>query len=569
MVQKYTFIVTVVFMLQSLFSCGARSDGSGIFPDGGITDDSGVDSNFNNDSGIVEGCDYWDKDLLQDNINAVNRLGLGLSDSVVQGILSESIIQSGDIFVRFTIEKVWHGSSFLKDFSFWVPFDELELEDLTLPANVVIGFRGNTYPYEHDGLEDPVWWQKTAIVDVEKIDENSLGPMSFKTPFIVVAKLIEQNEDFSRFEVSETLKGEDVPETFIVTWSFSVWSVPFPEPGDTDYLISLTHLSQLSDSEDFHGTISDFRVHNETNREIIVSELESPRTYWDKSAVDSFKESYLLGWSCFLAPYIYTAEVNGIADECCTGAGGTFIRHSITEFIKGEGDSPQIVTGGHAYYGDESCGDQMIMVSHTLGDMSGFESDDFSCESSGMVYADAIVDGFHPERLKSFDFSTENISNVEKWISSHGPILRLFGEEDLISDNHLFLENTNSIWSTSQAAEYAILMATHIALIKIEEVVEHQDPQWYEVTISTTFNETAYDHEPLFRVKMGFKCGDKRFLEVGSEWLSFMIFDTGFSPFSDESIDYSNAFIIPGLLLPNRTYIKQIIHNLFYDQSMQ
>ena len=106
-------------------------------------------------------------------------------------------------------------------------------------------------------------------------------------------------------------------------------------------------------------SIRDLRVNTAAALNEVQQELADPIVFWDRDETLEFTQWYDIGWSVKLAPHVVTTAVSGTAWECCSGAGGIFFSHEIDEVIIGDSDQTHILTGGHAYYGSEACGDTL------------------------------------------------------------------------------------------------------------------------------------------------------------------------------------------------------------------
>ena len=547
-----SILFTFVVLLLAITACGSRSDDGTCLP--AATTDAGVDSG---DDVIITppDCSQWEGDRTIPDLDAVAHLGLSVSHAIVEGTLSDPRQVGDEQFAKLTISRVYQGYWFLQGATVWVAVDEKTLDLYQLPAQMVVGFRHNLLPMDHETLGEPVWWGSITFIPSARTELGKVGLISSQFENMVVATLISRNEEQATFRVDEVLKGQ-VPTTFQTYWSLSAYQVTWPEPSDQQYLLALHELSDISGTAT--AAIGDMRPLTAANRQLYEEELTAPRTYWDLARTEHLRREFSTGWSVFRAPNVVRTRVAGIAGECCTGAGGTFIHHEIESSWRKSDPAEELVMGGHAYYGPEVCGDTYIMAADTLGDMSGLEMSQFTCEGTGWLDASDVPQGFHPERLTVLPDDPQTRDDTTRWVGSEGPLLTILDPTASPDPDALMTPGTEAHWAHAVPPDAALIAATHPTVIHITNVVNHTDPPWSEVTISTSYYDAEYDSSVMHEASLAFTCADQRLTTVGSEWYVFIVFDPSWYPGS-EAPPYGKGFIIPGLLLPNTYWIRNII----------
>ena len=528
-----------------LAACGGRTPGNQVpSPDGGT-----------GDAGLPADCQQWTGDLAAANRFAINRLGLGVSLNVAEGTLDQVREVGDQRFVSFHVDRIWYGKSFLEGHDTWVEVDALELASLTLPGSYVISFRGNNFPLFDDTLQDSVWWHTMALLPSAEREGYGafIGYQSRQTQLVAVVRISDQDADRTWFEVIEPLLGAP-PPVFGDNWSPSTYPVDFPPPSNTEYIASVNGLNEYGGL--WVGSVLDFREHTPANRALVEAELAAPLQFWDPDArVQS--DDYRLGWLYKIAPHVLATEVSGIADECCTGAGGTFVAHDIGEALQGITARAFTITGGHAYYGPETCGDQYLLAMHGLDLLEGFDPGDLACDGTGVI--DANGPFTMPSRALQLDDTAENRGRVTDWLASDPAVFRLHPPDVPVPPEHVLQEAPIAVWSVPVEAELALLAGSYLSWITIDQVEHIPASDHFEVTFSTTFTEHRFDHQTVYRAKIAFQCGDPRLLEEGADWLAPTLFDDSLYLSAEDPIPYNSGFIVPGLLLPNHSHIRQII----------
>lgn len=498
-------------------------------------------------------------DLTHDNRLGIERLGLSVSRAILEGILSDTVNDGTQIFARFHVDKVWYGPAFLQGFDMLVPVYEQELASLELPGRYVLGYSGNAFPLMHETLKVPVCWDPVALFPAS--DRDALGPLvgyhSSPTPFIAVVRVSTQDEERTHFEVVETIQGNP-PASFADNWVKSIFPVPFPAPSNELYIASMSDISYNDFAGEYLGSVVDFRAATPENRALVKAELGAPLVYWDPKGTKLVAEEYRQGWAYQLAPHVIATAVSSIADECCTNAGGTYIAQELKTFLRGTSNRSHLVTGGHAYYGPEACGDTFLLGVHGLEKAGTFDLSKFACDGTGVLDIASLPPNTPDPRVFSLPDTMENRNRVGAWLAADPAVYRLFAEDAKPTAHATSQDAKKAPWSVPLSVEQALIAGTNPSLVRVESATPSGEDGVFEIILSTTFSPYWYDHLTVHRVKIAAHCPDPRLLQVGTEWLGFVVFDGPGYVYDGSPVDYTRAFLIPGVLLPNQEHIGRV-----------
>lgn len=501
-------------------------------------------------------CATWIQDRRAENLDEIDRLGLLLSHTTVEGRIDVPQAIEHGFRALLHIDRVHSGPAFLAGGQYWLEFDSEEVSHFTFPGAFILGLDGNPYPTRGDG--DGIGRvQKRAIISAARRETfaDLLGYREDRAPMVAVVQIVQQDEQRTEFEVVEAIAG-DFPVRFSANWSQRAYQAPFPPVSATLYIASLSDV-QYHESAAVHlASLVDFREKTPQSTAIVEAARAAPRTGIDFATALASAEVYRDSWRFHRAPIVVATTVTGLAAECCTGAGGEYVAHEVEAVLEGDDADRRFMRGGHAYYSDERCGDQAILALQTLGDAPPPPSNAFTCEafSAGLITGMPVA----AVRIELPD-DPANRAQVHRWLDAAAPLYRLHG---LDAHAPALGPSSNAPWSAPLNVRDAMLSRTRLALIDIVDV--EQRSGGYEVTIDTNFHAQRYDHLPLHRVKIAFECGDPRLREPGSRWLVPLVFDDmQGDPIT--AVAEGKVFIVPGVALPNLQYIERIVSAL--DQA--
>ncbi|MBT9557130.1 MAG: hypothetical protein IV100_13920 [Myxococcales bacterium] len=482
-----------------------------------------------------------DEDRTATNVASLRALGLDSAVSVVGGTIGAPFERGpGDWYAPFTVETVHYGWTFVVGASVNVPIPRGFVVEPG--ARIVVGL-SQSHPGIWDVGETPYWSNVTAMIPLADVPAEALEWTRHRAPLVAVVKITAIDAQRATFEVVSPLVGDFPAITFQDNW-YAEWGITYPSPNDDFlYLASLTGLTAYpSDSggSTYLGSILDFRPVVEE----LVDAVRAPEP-GELDALRAERDRLHLAWRLHRAETVVTGRVTGLASECCTGAGGTYVRYDRTEVLAGDVPS-SFVLGGHGYYGPEACDDEYIVAPLAFSDGPQV-AEPFTCDA---------FDG--PDSMSNIGTqlaaTPETVAEVKAWIAGAPPLLQLYpeGQGDPGDPPPASLP-----WSTVRDAAAAFSLATHIALMTVVKVETLEGG--HRVTLETTWSAYEYEHLKRHRVSAAFACGDERLLELGARWLAPVVL---LDPAFEGSPNPENAFLIPGVLAPEWAIPDQLRNTL-------
>ena len=260
-----------------------------------------------------------------------------------------------------------------------------------------------------------------------------------------------------------------------------------------------------------------------------------------------------------------SSVVVGLAEECCTGAGGTYVDNEVTGVLQGAAAGSRFITGGHAYYGDEECGDAFVLGLDELVDPTEVAPEGFDClapptASSWDPFGAAVVS---PVNV-GLPLTDANRQAVESWVAASEPLYQLYDLKADVPPEAVVQDPADMPWSVPVDAVEAFLMATHIVLFTVKEATYDPAADLHRVIVSTTFSIYEYEHLVKYDAALVFRCGDPRLLLPGSRWIGpLVLLDSwSYDPAAGPALE--QAFLIPGVLLPESVMSSQLESDLSY-----
>ena len=365
-----------------------------------------------------------------------------------------------------------------------------------------------------------------------------------------MVRIVAQDEYRTTFEVIDALSGT-FPVTFEDNW-YASWGLPYPgiSEGDERWIVSVFGLTEYPDDVTL-GTVHDIRPATDEHLAAVNAALVSGVPLLDREHLAGVRDGVREGIRFHHAPWVVSSVVSGMAMECCTGAGGTFIQHEISEALRGAEVPARFVTGGHGYYGEEDCGDAFLHGVESLVDPAEHMETPFDCleypdRDSWDAYGASILSGTSV-RLPA---TAKTRARVDQWLAASAPLYQLYHPDTEVPPEALEQDARNAPWSLPMDAVEAYLTATHIVLLEVEEVAYDPALDAQRVLFSTTFSIHEYDHLERYTIKLVFRCGDPRLLEVGSRWIGGLVLvDPFFYGAEDEPV-LDRSFLVPGALVP-------------------
>lgn len=523
----------------------------------------GCDCSGANGRTAGDGCAVWEDNLGADNLASLQRFALSQAVSVVTGSFGVPQTLQDESYVPLTVGTVHYGWSFLTGLEVMVRVHPDLVERLPESPQWVVAFsQHHPNTWEHD--ERHVWGNAVVVVPQQEAAAfpEAMGYRTEPTSKVAVVRITGQDEYRTTFEVIDALQGT-FPTTFCDNW-YASWELPYPEVSGDDWIASVFGLTEYPDGVVL-GSVYDFRPASPEQLSLVKDALADSTPLYDKEQLRAERDGLLAGIRFHHSPWIFSSVVSGLAGECCTGAGGTFVQHDVSEVLRGEAPPTRFVTGGHGYYGEEDCGDPFLHGLSAIVDPSDLMKSPFDClEYPDMDSWDANAPQITSGVTVRTPNTAQNRAQVEGWLAASAPLYQLYPPDAEVPDEALKQDFQNAPWSHPIEAVKAFVMATHIVLLQVDEVAYNVQQGAHEVIFSTTFSTHEYDHLVRYSIKLAFRCGDPRLLEVGSRWIGGLVLVDPWMFNPDEQPILDRSFLIPGTLVPEEQMSGQLESDLAY-----
>lgn len=530
-----------VVLLSLLWGCSDSVSGLGLGsgPDAGSAADASTSPRtdagvFDAGGPVVTTCAAFEGDLEGKNRQELTRLGFALSKMVLQGRMQAPQMLENRLSARLQIAQVGRGHAGLVGLDVLIEPDAAFVADNQFPLDVVVGFARTQLPVV--GAGPPSLGAPLAVIAAQaRADLSEL--LEYPTqgaPFVAEVSVVGNPDSRVELQIHEVLVG-DLPDTILVNRSSS-WVDPYPAPGPERFLVSFSHASFHEAANSWLGSVSDWRASDASQRAAIQQALASPRRDFDQAEIYAFGADYGLGWVYHRAPSVLAGTLSGLVDECCTGAGGTYVKYELTHDFRGTEMQQSFQIGGHAYYPEEACGAQRLFA-------------------AGPVHNVLPDERFTCERNQSWETATETTrvlamqedtpmarSRVEDWVSAKGPLLRTYPADAMIGVDAFAELGDNAPWSSPLSVPYG-LGSAQLAWFRVLAVEPLGDG--HRATIETTLSPYTFDHLQRHRLQLAFTCADERLLEVGRIGLIPFVANRSSQVTSDEAPD---LFFVPGVI---------------------
>lgn len=483
------------------------------------------------DTGATLTCAAFDADLPTRNHTELVRLGFKLSATVLEGVLRPPVGDSTQ--VELTVSRVGRGHASLVGARIHIAPDQHFLSTTSLPGQVIVGFADTMVPLQQDGvltLDPPLITlpdsERGLVVDL--LDYPQQG-----SPFVAEVSVISKNDEQVVLRTHNVLAGE-VPAQLILPNHYNFFDA-YPAPATEPFIASFSHIRHYEGVDALVGLVADWRPR--ASRSTVAAALASPTPRFDTPSLRAFAESYLLGWTFNRAPRVVAGEMLGLADECCSSAGGTYVQYGLTHDFKDSPTESRFQVGGHAYYPSEVCGDQRIFAA---GPLINSEPDEkFECAHS--TFVDTLVQS--TEIYAMLQDSPQARTQVASWAAAQGPLLRAHPSEPLVSPEAVAKLTDNAPWSRPLSVQQAVARA-ELAWVKVLAVESLADG--HHVTLETTFFPRRLARLERFQIQLAFECGDPRLLVPGNTLLLPFVSDAIFFEYPT-ALANGAIFFVPGI----------------------
>lgn len=498
------------------------------------------------DAGGPGGCPADFTGIAERNRADLVRLGFALSDTVIEGVLHAPQTVEDRRRARLEIVRVGRGYSFIEGMEVFVEPDLAELQD-EFPQQVLLGFTSPGLPSQRADGEVYLGAPLVAVAaDRRAWVEGALGYHPAGAPFVAEVEVVAPDDESPGvvLRVHEVLAGE-VPAEVRVRWSRS-HAARFPLAGPTRYLVSFAHVGFNEVAGVHLASPVDWRPASEPARAAVQAVLRAPEVI-DVDALRRFAAEYSQSWVFHRAPRVVAADVTGLAFECCTGAGGTFLQYELTEDFRGNAEPGPFQVGGHAYYPEQGCAEGRLLALGPLGTVA--PSEDFGCPMGGGVLEYLEGTPLYADRADT----PAGRSDVAGWVAASPPLLRAHPPGAPLGPEDLAQPGPRAPWSVPPTVAEA-LMAGGLAHVQIVHVSPLDDG--HRIQIETSFSIRPGVPEAL-RFDLATRCVDPRLLEVGGRWWMPVVRDRIMRPGLDEAL-----FFVPGMAFDPEGPAERIANRL-------
>ncbi len=528
---------------------GSDAEGDASDDAGDASSDAGAvsDADGSDDTGsTVPLCAQWERDFGGETQWAMNAWGFERSATIFEGRVGEvSSVDDSLSRAIVTVEKVWFGWSHFEGYTVAVDIDPAWLAALGDADTVVFGVQRH-YPLEAENGLPPRFDFVEAAIPASEVDlfPGRIGYHASDDEWIGVARMTENDGEWQRFEVVQTLMGSPLDRFEYHFVPFE--GVPLPSASDTEYLIAGTRTGYASASPDFMR-IDDIRVASEEAKALVEAGLANPPEpiAIDRLGVDA--ERYRAGWLFALSNHVVSAQVSGVAGECCTNLGGSFAAYDVVDRYRGA-DS---VTGLSQFFDGVNsllaCGEGYLFGFDQMSQVTPEEIESgFACDVTAELPVNPEV-AFSEARV-TLPATAENTRSVQAALESAGPLYRLYNLDETVDPSSFPDDAAVQLWSAPLDILDGISAAEQMIWLEVQDVIEHDG--WTEVRIATSLAEIAPGATEPFHLKLALPCGDARLKQVGSAWLAGLIGPGTSVGHDDGSIEAGKLFLVPGVLVP-------------------
>jgi len=512
-------------------------------------------------------CAALGEDRLEQNLRAVNRLGLEMSSVRVEGTLGNPVTDVfGERHAVLTIEKVWVGPTFLEGAQTLVGLSSGELAGLKLPGSYIVGFGttidgflANPYPVQVVEASMSVWDKEVIIPSAERDHFADLLSYGIEGEPLVAVVQVVARDGYKSLRVVETLAG-NLPGSITMPWLSTPYVADFPEPGEQNYLATFRRVYLHEGTGRYLGDLLDFRPYDATVREMAQRALAAPRAPRDLAALRRAADEYRLAWAVHRSSFVAATRIVGAARETCAGYCDTYFAYDVLEDLRG-GNAARVLldsgvtedSQGNEAYPSERCGDTAVVaVSESESDAASADTAvPFACgEPSDWPHVDRHV---LPRVNARWVDSEATRAQVRGWLRSPEPRHLMRREADRRAP---FALGPDAVWSRPMSEDQALVTAplVWISVVGLSESTGR-------LVVETSFSSWPNEPAPRQRLELDAECNDQLAAFPG-EWLVPLVMDDGAGPLYE-----GDAFIIPGVVLPNFGYINRIVDKLRFTTN--
>jgi hypothetical protein len=500
----------------------------------------------------------------QDTLDVL-QYGFYQATTVLEGTLGDLVESGTESHAALTVKRVRSGIGLYEGMESDVRIDRALYEQLGKGSRVTLGFN-QAHPIQDTstGAKRPIWEQpQAAVANTSTMPAEVLDFHAWNTPNVGVVRVEEILDGGISIALVESLRGA-IPARFVISVS-DMWPALGLTEGSTwigGFSPILTATGAPPDA-----VLFDLRPNTPEARAAVLTALQTlepqgfaTRTQAEFDRLKTEARRLRLGWIYNQADAVAAVEVTGIANECCTGAGGTYHAGSVVEVLAGPKPAGQLLTGGHAYFAKKACSDRFL---YALGSpfvlADGLEYD---CAGKGTISSTKVA----TKLFRELPATADNLALARQWVRSGPPLLRLTPAGKDFAAEAFAPPAANALWSKPVSALAAVMAGTPSILTIVSATKRAEGTV---VRMRTPFYTEELDHLEQREVEVAFACADPRLLQTGTRWIGLVIGTENVVVSSMATqLEQGRLWLAPGVLLPERSDVKLAL-NGFPDAEMR
>lgn len=462
------------------------------------------------------------------------RLGTMLSDTVIE-VRAEAPASDPRGLATAVVTRVHRGHAFLQGQRVRVELDGATAARAAFPRDLILGLDEPGLPVRSESGPPELSRVLVAVELGERaLVEDLWGYRVGAEPFVAAVEFTGSNDSRVEARVIEPIAGE-VPERLVFNWG-GPYEADWPGAGSGRYIISFSYRPTPLPDGTFLGSTVDARPFTAEARQDVQDALSNPWPGLDAEGLGQRLATYDMSWRFHRAPRVVATEVSGLADECCTGAGGTYVEHVVQQDLRGNAELTRLVRGGHGYYSEEACGQRHLLGTDPL---TAFPMPSaFACGAGSEGLPSGLESTWvHVQRADDAAARAE----VQSWLQSPSPHYLLHGAEPFGPPG----APSTGPWSSPVSVTEALALAPLVGVRVVRATLREDGAT--EVLLQTPFATEFYEHLEVREVRLVFTCGDPRLSVPGTEWL-VPLFGQPDIGLRDGGASQGALFLIPGVI---------------------
>lgn len=444
-----------------------------------------------------------ERDLLE-----LHALALALAPAVVVGRPGPVETVGPRSYRAFDIDAVRYGVAAMRGQRVWIDGERAELEALEDAPHVAAFGAFNPFPITADGGRR--LWRPHVLRPLA--DAGELEPLGYKrepASVVAVVRIAAQGER-TTYDVVEVLQGE-LPPRVLDPWVTPERIPALPGPGDAAYIASFGSVTTFPGTGETVGVVVDLREDTPAHRAAVAAAFEEP-TRLDVAAADAAVQRLRSAWNYGRADRVVRAEVDGVANDDGTSAGGMALRNRVVEMIRGP-ELASFVHGGHAAYFDETCGATQLYALRDDVQPTAPSGTDFRCDGRGWLTPFEQLAGVLERRAAS----PEAQATVRVWAAAEPPLLRLWPEAAPVAPEDATEPSDSPLSARPDWSEVLAHGRWTWARVASRAAVEGATELTFEITF-TPHPPSAPPGNPARRARVVTRCALSD-LTLGTTWL--------------------------------------------------